>query len=655
MRQLGRSIVVGQHEPTVNDEGGRAVDAISWWSKPLSRLQSFLFVVGLCALLMVFVISIPSQVSSSGHWWLRGALLVPLGLLLWYYTWRRYWKPLQMSHQHTKVWQLPEDQVYLLQRSSGSRGGAHDAVGVGDLQTMAFTFAVTEPSMVRQRITERYEPGRRTLTQRVTIEAQMPERLLTRKPDRRTVVDAAATNGAQATGGTDDSTTEMPSNGLLLFPVLIPPKGELINDLRVTGADGSLLPILSYRQYLQLVARVLRTMICIAYGIKDMKEDEHTEALRVERLALRSIMRRQAADSDVDPSGVHGLRNLKKAGPRVKNAAATEIAAQLVEKLMSHYAIVAAVPCPPDGRFVVSYERVVTPMLRIAPRVSAKFFGRLKFWTRLFLGARPVDIGIDISEASTCQSFHLIFDGQDGVYVGEQESKDLVRYCAAHAQRLERRMISGSPGDPPPYFRFLRRAGQRHAHFYTRFFPRPLKDLKDGEVVPSVRFRFYEVPPGSTFRAMVASIASLALVWLIGFVITRRSDPGTDAPAFLLVFPALAAGFIGFEARSHRLLEGTLAARLSLVVTAVSSLLASALFMFYKSGLLYYSAVKSNDMNPLDTRVLGIGSFSWTALLLVGTLNAACITYACIWRSIEFAHLSRSRGDNLREPTEYID
>ncbi|MET7707492.1 hypothetical protein [Micromonospora sp. NPDC005413] len=459
-----------------------------------------------------------------------------------------------------------------------------------------------------------------------------------------------------------------PEQPVILFPVLVPRKGEMVDNLRVLAADGSDLPILSYRQYLQLVAQVLRTLLDISHG-HDISQGRHLEAFEAERLALGAVMARADQNGKYDDdSGSQAIRTIvgSDAGSSVVNEAALVLASQLVKKLTSHYAVVAAVPCPPDGRFVVSYERMMTPVLELAP-ASNGILNWLKARARLIFGSRPVDFSITLDNACTTQSYHLIIDAQDGVFVGIQESPKLIDYFTAHWERLKegrrraavKRRRAGENQDspspmpvaselntPPPYYRFRRRSGQRYAHFYTRFFPEPIEKLRNGDRVPDVRFRFYEVPPGSVFRAVITSSAAALLIWLIGFVASRKADPGTDVPAFLLVFPAVAAAWLGFDGQPRRLLEGTLAARISLMATVLCSIAASGLFMIYKAELPYL-----RWDNLFHMRILGIDSLAWTILTLVALLNAASITYIYLARTWEFMHLSSrpSTFDGTRE------
>ncbi|MBU2667145.1 hypothetical protein KOI35_26920 [Actinoplanes bogorensis] len=542
----------------------------------------------------------------------RLAALLILVITLFLLTRRNYYRPLIESHADTEIWPLPNSYVYVVQRGAGVTGMA-GALTVEQAKT--FAMATLAPTSLRERLTERYEPGQRTLTQRVTIDAHLPEVLRSR-----------TTDGPPPT---------------VLFPLLIPPKGLLIDNLRVFAADGAELPILSYRQYLTLTAQVLRTLLNVAYR-EPLDPARHHEAFAAEHLALSAIMRR---GRDKDVSGAGALKALDAPGE-----SAIHMAAGLAERLASNYVVVAAVPWPAENRFVVTYERQITPQLQLADR-SSGWIPWLKGRARLLLGSRPVDITVPLENACTAQSYHLLVDGQDGVYVGSQKSPQLTTYCRAHDRRIREVTLQASGNPPaPPYFRFRRRAGQQYAHFYTRFFPEPVPGLTGGDSLPSVRFRFFETPPGSVFRAGVAAVSATVLIWLIGFVSSSTGDPGTDAPAFLLVFPAIAAAWLGYEGTTAaKLLEGTLAARLSLMVTASTSLAACGLFMVYKAQLPYLHGV-----NPAGMRVLGIASLGWTILALISILNAGTISFLYLMRSWEFAYLA-SRDDELTDHKVHVD
>ncbi|MEV4711366.1 hypothetical protein [Micromonospora sp. NPDC049374] len=597
------------------------------------------------------------------------AMMGIVAILVWY-TRRRYYLPQRDSHRETYIWDLPDHQVNILRRSAGQALAASRQSEADAERARIFTSAIIFPANVRQRLTERYEPGQRTLIQQVSIDVQLHPRVVMKllhpglkngQNDRNIPLQRFGEASPKANEQEHWGQASGPGSqdhSMILFPILVPRKGELVDNLHVRAADGSELPVLSYRQYLQLVARSLRTLLDIAYS-GDISEQSRSEAFEAEQLALRAIMRRtkkeaidpSSTEVNRDQSGVNALRNLakKKNGATVQNHAAISLAVELVNKLSSHYAVVAAIPCPPEGKFVISYERMMTPSLALAP-ISDGILSWLKARARLLLGSRPVDFTVTLDNACTTQSYHLFIDAQDGVFVGVQESDDLVAYLNAHWRSKQQKAEEDHvlEPSPPPYYRFRRRAGQRYAHFYARFFPAPMSGLAKGEKIPEVRFRFYEVPPGSVFRAVITATAAALLIWLIGFVTSRKPDPGTDVPAFLLVFPAVAAAWLGFDGQPRRLIEGTLAARISLVATVLCSIAACGLFMIFKAGLPYLQWEL-----PVGLSILGITSTAWGLLCLTSLANASTVIYAYLARTWEFMHLS-NRPDSFGGAKENI-
>ncbi|HEX5495912.1 MAG TPA: hypothetical protein VFX70_15190 [Mycobacteriales bacterium] len=458
---------------------------------------------------------------------------------------------------------------------------------IGAAQAKLFLLGVLNPADIRQRIVETYEPDHRTLRQRVSIDAQIPRHFLGRQ---------------QA--------------DVFYFPLLIPIKGNLLDNLDVYGADGASLPQLSYREYLQVAARTLRDILASGFG-PPHSFPLSDDALHAEYRALVGMIQRRlpgpapTAPDPADPAGWEGIEEL--AATDADQRSQRDIAAAFARKLTSHYAIVVLVRPDRTGRFVIRYEQTLIPDMDLS---------RKRDMLTLALGTRPIKLTIDLGNASTCQSYHLRVAGTDGLYLGRQELSG----CEATLRRT-------APGAPTrPHIRFRKRLGQPHAHFYARFFPVPAP----GES-PLVRFSYYEVPPGSVVRAAVSVVACLLLVWTVGIIESVGGpDPGTDAPAFLLAFPAVAAAWLGFESPSRRLLEGTMASRASLAGTTFLSIAASALFMAHKA---LGDKVVWSDL-PRHFTVLGATDMSWAVLILLALVNASAVCYCYVNRLFLFTRLA---------------
>jgi hypothetical protein len=510
---------------------------------------------------------------------------------------------------------VPEAEAYDLQRLAGG-------MRLNAKQARIFSLAVLEPAELRQRISEHYIPDLRTLTQDVTMEIKIPDRL--------------SSIGRSGTSESDDAT------GSTLLPIMILPKGE-INDLDVFADDGDRIPVLSYREYLQLAAGILRLFLREAFGLdpaQSLAEAPHLstrsaefDVLHLEHRALCQIMKRVQANvktnhriSPVSSEAAEIANLIENLQVSPERKVYLQLAGALIRKLSMHYALVAVVPARNYGRFVIRFYRTLIPELELAPdeneseKALKKIFERFKGWLRILLGTRPVSVTVVLDNAWTCQSYHVIVEGPEGLYLARQRFLASSEYLSEKAKNAP----------TPAHYRFRRRLGQRYAHFYGRFFPTP----EDGQQRPRIQLDFLEAPPGSGFRAAIASCACLALVWVVGLVMSHTIRPGSDAPAFLLVFPGIAASWLGLDAPS-RLFEGTLTARLSLGLTIFISVAASGLFICDSSGLSFF-----RYHTPTGISILGISDWSWAVLTIAAALNSEYMIYRWVRNSWVFKRLA---------------
>jgi len=559
-------------------------------------------------------------------WWSAQVALALVIILILRKCIHRYYKveefepPPSRSIKDIPV--VPEDEAYRLQRLAGR-------MHLTARQARIFSLAVLEPTELRQRILESYIPGQRTLTQDVTIEVKIPDRLYSLRQD-------------ESQGDAAD--------GSVLFPLMLLPKGE-INDFDVFDDDDDRISVLSYREYLQLTAGILRLFLREAFGLAadqpltealPPRSSAEYDVLHLEQRALCQIIKRVQANVKSNHRISPVSREATKVAERIEALQVApdgqvylQLAGALIRKLSMHYALVASIPGSGNGRFIVRYYRTLIPELELAPDESearkalTKAFERFKGWLRVLLGTRPVSVTVVLDNAWTCQSYHVRVEGPEGLYLARQKFVAQADYLSEKAK--------GAP--TPVHYRFQRRLGQRYAHFYGRFFPIP----KDGQQRPRVLLDFLEAPPGSAFRAAIASCSCFALVWLVGLVMSHTTAPGTDAPAFLLVFPGIAASWLGLDAPS-RLFEGTLMARLSLGLTIFISVAASGLFISNTSGLGFL-----REHLPLRISILGISQWSWAALTVASALNSGFMLYRWFRDSWVFKSLA-GRPDPDSEP-----
>jgi hypothetical protein len=591
--------------------------------------------------------------SHAWMWWAVQLLAIVLVLfLIRHHMTRYYQEEIRPPRPRTinDIPEVPEDEAYALQRLAGR-------LHLDARQARILALAILEPAEIRDRVAERYVPGQRTLMQEVSVDAKIPERIFN------------LNKSADATRQRMD----------VLLPVIIIPKGSFSDNLEVYGRDDDeRIPVLSYREYLQLMARLLRIFLYLAYGVASEGEwreaVHHTSGGRLEEnvdhlehQALCEIIKRAPANiavkellgvSPISPEADAIASRIEKLKVPEEGIIYLRLAGALIRRLSLHYALVTSTISDEDGRLLIRYQRTLIPELDLSPRTSERSreqdtrirtrainqLMRGRAWLQILVGARPISVTVSLDNAWTCQSYHVRVEAPEGLYLSSQRLLASKKYLSG--------MAKDAP--TPPHYRFRRRLGQSYAHFYGRFFPDPLPD----ERRPKLRLEFWETPPGSVFRAVIASGACLALVWLVGFVMSRTREAGTDAPEFLLVFPGIAATWLGFDVPRGRLFEGTLAARLSLILTTVISVSAAGLFVMNASGLSLFYGNLPTEKNIFGGKViaafsvLGITKWSWSLLLILALINTICLTYRWICTSWRFKHLSERRDPS--EPPEAL-
>jgi hypothetical protein len=607
-------------------------------------------------LILVALVLDPVRFNSASviwPWWLIQLLLILVVLALFRRSLRIYHKQDEESSKPRKIHEIelvPEDEAYALQRLAGR-------FQMDAKQARILALAILQPAELRERVAERYEPRNRTLQQEVAIEAKISGRLYD--------LGRAAETGRPCMD--------------VYFPVLVIPKGSFNDNLTVLGADENRIPVLSYREYLQLAARLMRLFFYLAYDVKT--DDQWRKVIEdasklpldhnvhhLEHRALCEIMRRTEANIDVRRlRGVSPVsqeadrlaRHIEELPVPTERTVYLRLAAALLRKMSQHYALVAATTSDEDGRIFIKYQRTLIPELNLindeleaaAGKIALVFgglYGALKrgrAWLRILFGARPVSVTVSLDNAWTCQSYHVRVDAPEGLYLASQRLIASKKYLGLTTPQYK---AKGAPTGA--HYRFRRRLGQSYAHFYGRFFPSPLAK----ERRPKLRLEFYEVPPGSIFRAAIASMACLALVWVVGFIISRTSDPGTDVPAWLLVFPGVAASWLGFDAPAGRFFEGTLTARLSLALTTIISVAASGLFVLNTSGLTIFNGSMPTETTLLSPKiraaisVFGVTKWAWAILIVLSLFNTTYMIYRWLRYSARFKYFAE-RLDPGRE------
>jgi hypothetical protein len=465
-------------------------------------------------------------------------------------------------------------------------------------KALLYADSINNPANLRGRVSEYIEPLNRVVRQKVAITIEMPD-----------------------TGGHE-----------LWFPLMTPVKGDLQDDLKIT-LDGDNVPTLTYREYLLVTIGVLTSLVAQAQASLDSEPFSAKERKANKKVLLQAAKTGAnliALRARLDESGKEGMLKCTKELDRLANLLdsgsnprlALTAAAGMIRTLAGHYAILTVLPqCNEDyKRHVIEYEMYRIPSLKFARFWKVPMW--LKDWTGALLGTRPIYLELDLNNAATAKSYHLMVLGPEGTYAAVQSMPN-----------IDNSLKQGDGGREKldhPYQRLQRRRGQRYFHVYMRAIPETIADRLRLSV------KFYEVPPGSAATATAAALAAFLLIFLAGRITGPDYTALTGYSALVLSFPAAAAALAGFESRSTSMVNGTLASRASSVLTIALALCASGLMMAQAAHRL---------RRPVDHIAFGIHDRLWQFLVMIALLNVLYASYVWVTRTAYFYWLADRRED----------
>ncbi|MEV7097970.1 hypothetical protein AB0M80_34495 [Amycolatopsis sp. NPDC051045] len=459
------------------------------------------------------------------------------------------------------------------------------------IQLSTFIRFALAPRKIRGRINEEIDVHRRVLRQRVTTILELPAD--TQKDD-------------------------------LLIPVLTPLKGELQDDL-VIHLDGEPITTLPHHDYLVLITIILDTLLTPTPGSLSSTQATHLQRDIKKAVDLVTCRRRLSKQE---------LKKATRCAERIKRLAAVGgsslvAGATLLQRLANNYVVVGIIPKADESRArrTISYERYLVPRLKL---------DSIKDFLGLMMGARPKHIGLSVENAGLTQSYHLLVRGPEGSYVGWQN-------LTTPSGLLSLSRNSGKLSEP--YFRLRRRLGQRYLHLYMRAIPAKLaQQLR-------LNIKFYEVPPGSLAGAALAAAANFALVLIIALIlpaaqsgaVAGENPLGSDFPALVLAFPAVAGAFVGYDSKSPALVGGTLSSKASSLATIVLSVAASGIFMAQQAG---------SWRVPTAHGVFGVSDAWWQIIVIGALINTIYAAHSWLTRTLSYYWLAHRPDDQSPGPTE---
>ncbi|MCX6394926.1 MAG: hypothetical protein NTV23_00380 [Propionibacteriales bacterium] len=333
----------------------------------------------------------------------------------------------------------------------------------------------------------------------------------------------------------------------VLFPILTPNKGKLLDQLSITLTDGTELSTVTFEESLGLV------MACI----DDLARRCGTVAFTRYQVEVRTDLVHAIASRGEAASDQRHLHAVWRLAGILGTSLPANLAGLIATNLTKRYVIFARIPVPVEQAAVRPVDLVVR-VRRTALQTRAKggLISRLRRWYADLLGVRPSTFTHPVEQAARTGSYHLEFFGPVGTWLAEQEL-----------------FLEESTQDRPfRYARYRSRLGQRYSHLYIRGADLPI-------VHGRLHCRFNERTPGSIGPATIAALAALVGAYASSRVALApvAANPGSDAVALLVALPGVASGWLGLD-RSGNLVGGVLAARTVSTITFLLACVAILLF-----------------------------------------------------------------------------
>lgn len=499
-----------------------------------------------------------------------------------------------------------------LQRSVSITSHGIDTKGL-----LAFIELLINPARYRIRVAETIDLTERRILQQVSVELALPSTVLSAKH--------------------------------LYLPVLMPLKGELLDNFRLCEAGGTSLPNLSYEETTRLAA------VGLTYLLAADREADH-ETIAVDEIVLLGPVARRGTINPDDAA--------KEIDERLK-ALKSKVSDDTLERLRAYltilslaYPVVVVVPTTAAiaGRLLIKYERSIIP---VAERQGPE--GKL----RLALGLRPHQVAVPVDLAFTAASYHLRINGPPDKFVIRQYLR--CRHCG---QLVRRNWQGRTPTSQPPtnkckhsdkvdalatrnsHFRLRQRRGQSYVHLYMRGYANRNDRLRDFEFLA----RFKEVPPGSLGGAVATALVTTLLICVTGYLCTHNNGTTySDLPALILALPVAAASWLGISEDTGKLVGSSLLGRVSLIASGLLSMCAIIIYLILAPK---YAEINSRKHIGLymddiagwrDFSVLGTYNWLWIGLMGVSFLCLAYVSFRFAVRLTYYNYLRRKPDFGMTE------
>lgn len=394
------------------------------------------------------------------------------------------------------------------------------------------------PSEVRKRVKERHSMDGFSLEKSVTIDFEVPSNISQKRE--------------------------------IIFPLLRPEKGRLLDGMRIYGRTGSQLRTLNVEESLGVSAAMVQTTLAKILGLRNIEfKDWPVEVGRfylkcLERLIEVPQVKSEALTTHRQRIGEEVKRGLSEL-PTFPDAEPGQVTLfiGLMETLVTNYCIFAIIPDQETGLVVYQQSTRLSPTKSKSEHHKTRRLRRLvdsaRVWFHQLLGTLPSVVELPVNKAQRCESYHVEFSVPRALYI------DSVHLCDINLNRVLLQRNSHNHNLGGPHFR-VSQVGTNKAHFYSR-------GMAAIEEPLILRIAMLERPGESLLRAFILSALVLGTsLWFSAVRTQFVHKPLESLGTLSFVVGAIPAVFGAFLAVVGRKLRGRLVAKLSYASAALSGI-----------------------------------------------------------------------------------
>ncbi|MBF6297816.1 hypothetical protein IU459_09690 [Nocardia amamiensis] len=451
----------------------------------------------------------------------------------------------------------------------------------------------------------------------------------------------------------------------LLVPILTPPKGELVDNLRISSGEGAV-RTLSYRETLGALLTIGQIMVELVLG-------RCPEDLRI---TIRSeILRETMAASGRKKSVSTALHDATKKFDSADSRILRNFLHNFIYDAQTIFPIIAVVPARKEVKLKVGFTEDRTRVGGRQPGVPISLWEWFYSYIRASFGLVRRSHMIRLSRATRAQSYHLRTEAPEGMYVYDL-SLGMTEVRETDSVQISSSSYTHRPIDPRWDCEDTR--GLTYVHAYGRdldivgvshhMLPGPRRrgsgtgstpdEFSLRPHIPSLTIELREKPPGLMFVLVLLSVYLMALTIGVGYwhdLIFGIAPPsrlcmdfpdrvGCDLPpspqsywaTILFGVPAIISGWLVSRFTSDAV------SRIS-----VSTLAVAAWFVSNSAAAMILSALKL--ARRLDTSgpvpILGTNQPLWSILMISST---GCAMMAVLLLSLRVRRYRRRSSGAIK-------